>query len=310
MRSHSGWRGARSRDGDGMAESSEKPPRAARSASKAARPAGGVRQSMDQELVRSGPAQGVESDRKRSWRKRARKRFKRVGRKALNRVSRVAGRESLVGDRPILDAKDFPWIPRLEEGTPLIQSELAAVLHYRDSLPKLHELQREQYRISADDKWRAFVLYGWDYEAEEGAHLCPETSRLVRQIPGLRTAFFSILDPGAHIPEHRGAIKGLLRGQLALVVPRDRERCVLWLEGVPHLWQEGRVLVFDDTYLHEVRNETDEERVVLILHFDRPMRWRGRLLHRALLLALRRTSFIKSARANHAEWARRFRRDR
>lgn len=256
------------------------------------------------------PPSSSSSEGLRAFRKRQRKRFKRLQRKLLDRVGSYAVSQSLIADQASLDPSDFSWTQKLEANAGLIRSELDRVLEYRESLPRLHDLQREQYRISADEKWKAFMLYGWDYGAEEGARLCPETSRLVRSIPGLRTAFFSILAPGAHIPEHRGAIKSLLRGQLALIVPKERERCLLWLEGVPHLWEEGRVLLFDDTYLHEVRNDTAEERVVLILHFDRPMTWRGRAVHRALLLVLRRTSFVKSARSNYASWAERFRAQR
>ena len=42
------------------------------------------------------------------------------------------------------------------------------------------------------------------------------------------------------------------------------------------VWKPGEAFVFDDTYEHEVRNDTDEERVVLILDFDRPMGLGGR----------------------------------
>ena len=66
------------------------------------------------------------------------------------------------------------------------------------------------------------------------------------------------------------------------------------------------MFIFDDTYRHEVRNATDEERVVLILHFDRPMDRLGRLSHQALLFLIRRTSFVKKGHRNIAQWEKRF----
>ena len=38
----------------------------------------------------------------------------------------------------------------------------------------------------------------------------------------MKLAFFSILAPGKHIPEHRGSLKGVIRYHLALKVPEPR----------------------------------------------------------------------------------------
>ena len=60
-----------------------------------------------------------------------------------------------------MNTADFPWESILEKNHPVIRRELDRVLEHRDALAKLHEIQREQYRISSDDKWKAFVLYGY-----------------------------------------------------------------------------------------------------------------------------------------------------
>ncbi len=248
------------------------------------------------------------SDRFAKLQKRRRKFVKSNAKSFVAWVGDYLVRQATMPDKPVFDPQDFPWTADLESNYGTIRTELDRVLTHRRALPRLHDLQREQYRISADDKWKCFVLCGWGFRAEEGARLCPETHRLVKQIPGLQTAFFSILEPGAHIPEHRGILRGLLRGQLAIIVPKEREKCVLFIEKAPHYWTEGRMLIFDDTYHHEVRNETHEERVVLILHFERPMNWRGRLVQRALAVLIRRTPFVKDARRNYARWAEQFQR--
>jgi len=72
-------------------------------------------------------------------------------------------------------------------------------------------------------------------------------------------------------------------------------------------WEAGRMLIFDDTYRHEVQNNTDQERVVLILHFDRPMNRLGRFTHRCLIGFIRHTPFVKKAVRNHKHWQDRFR---
>lgn len=234
------------------------------------------------------------------------KRLRRGVKGTLTTIGNFQARNALVPDQPWFDTKLFPWASELEANSATIRRELDNVLKRREDLPQIQELQRAQYAVSVA-KWKAFMLYGWGYQASEGRRLCPETTRLVEKIPGLRTAFFSVLEPGAHIPEHRGRVRSLLRGQLALIVPKHQEKCTLWVAGEPHHWEEGRMIVFDDTYLHEVRNDTPEYRVVLLLHFDRPMRWLAQAIHEMVLFTIRRTRFVTQARRDYATWAARFR---
>jgi len=56
--------------------------------------------------------------------------------------------------------------------------------------------------------------------------------------------------------------------------------------------------VFDDTFPHEVWNETDDLRVVLLIQFRRPVRLPGRLLGAAFLAGVRHSPFVQEARRN------------
>ena len=71
--------------------------------------------------------------------------------------------------------------------------------------------------------------------------------------------------------------------------------------------KEGEVLFFDDTYPHEVTNDTDEERAVLLFDFERPMTRRGQWLSRLLMRGLRRTAYFKDALENQKAWEERSR---
>ena len=90
-----------------------------------------------------------------------------------------------------------------------------------------------------------------------------------------------VLDPGAgyHIPAHRGVSKGIVRAHLGLIIPKDAEKCRIRVGDQIKVWHPGEIFVFDDTYEHEVWNETPEERVILLFDFDRPMRFWGRLVN-------------------------------
>jgi aspartyl/asparaginyl beta-hydroxylase (cupin superfamily) len=131
--------------------------------------------------------------------------------------------------------------------------------------------------------------------------------RLLRLVPGLNSAFFSILAPGAHIPSHRGVSKAFLTYHLGLVVPREAERCRMQVEDRTVLWTQGRSLIFDDSQYHEVWNDTDETRVILLVQFARPARWYGRLLSKLFLAGARRSAFIQDARRNLAVWEEAYR---
>jgi aspartate beta-hydroxylase len=54
---------------------------------------------------------------------------------------------------------------------------------------------------------------------------------------------------------------------LPLIVPED---CALVVGGETHRWQEGRAIVFDDTFEHEAWNRGTRTRVVLIVDIWNP----------------------------------------
>jgi len=56
--------------------------------------------------------------------------------------------------------------------------------------------------------------------------------------------------------------------------------------------------VFDDTYEHEVWNDTDEERVILLFDFDRPMKLAGRVLNKTFLNVMKLTAFYQDPKKN------------
>src|SRR3546814_17750 len=139
-------------------------------------------------------------------RKRRRLYVKRIGKWAIRSLFGYLGRQSLVGDPPVFDKTLFPELAALEANWLVIRAELDRVLEQREALPPFQMVSRDQKRIAQGDHWKTFILYGFQYRAEKNCAQCPETAKLLAAIPGLQTAFFSILAPGYHIPAHRGTI--------------------------------------------------------------------------------------------------------
>lgn len=191
---------------------------------------------------------------------------------ALHAVERVYVRCSLHGEAEVHRTTDFPWVPALEAAWPAIRAELDAVMQRDEPIPPFQAISPEQAAITQDDRWRTYVLYAYGARATRNCRECPATAAAVERIPGMKSALFSILSPGKHIPPHRGPYKGLLRCHLGLRIPGPPGAARLRVGTTSATWEEGRALIFDDTLEHEAWNDTEEDRVVLFIDFLRPLR--------------------------------------
>ncbi|NEP18250.1 MAG: aspartyl/asparaginyl beta-hydroxylase domain-containing protein [Leptolyngbya sp. SIO4C1] len=221
---------------------------------------------------------------------------------AYRRLEAWLGEQSDVGNAPFFTTEQFPWSQRLEASWQTIRQELLQVLEQIDALPSFQDIMPRQQRISPDDKWKTYFFCAFGFVAETNCRQCPETWKLLQQIPGLQSAFFSILAPGKHIPEHRGKHKGLIRYHLGLIVPEPAGACRLRVGDQMRHWQAGESLIFDDTYYHEAWNETSDYRVVLFVDVARPFSWPLSWVNSAVNRLLAFSPLVKQAKQNHLDW--------
>lgn len=247
--------------------------------------------------VRAEPADTWRERASDAWRHGAR----RLGLRVRRRMRRFLAGQSLVGSSLVFESDRFPWMAEFEARWREIRAELEALLRRRDELPPLAAISPDAQYIAGED-WKTFLFYGFGSRSDRNCALCPETARLLDAVPGLQNAWFSILGPRVKVPTHKGITKGLLRAHLGLVVPDPPEACRMRLQDRILSWEEGRWLVFDDTKKHSVWNASDRERVVLLVDFERPLRWRGRLVARLFLAGLRRHGYYRDAHRNEMAW--------
>lgn len=241
-----------------------------------------------------------------TFKQRRRKFVKNTGRKLTRKLASFLGRQSLVGDTPMIDAAHFPNLQAFVDNWEKIRAEAQGILRHRDDIPAFHQISPDQHKISKGTSWRTFILYGFGVRLEKNCTQAPFTANLLAGVPNLQTAWFSILSPGYHIPAHRGVTKGILRAHLGLIIPREAEKCRIRVGDVVRAWQPGELFVFDDTYEHEVWNETDEERVILLFDFDRPMRFWGRTVNNSFLNLMKLTAFYQEPKKNLQTFEDRF----
>lgn len=125
------------------------------------------------------------------------------------------------------------------------------------------------FKRIADDGWKRFYIKWYGPAGADARRLCPRTCALLDQLPEVKLAMFSILEPGSSITPHTGLFKAALRYHLGLQSPPEA-----WIrvDGERYSWRDGEDVLFDDTYVHEVANESpDTPRIVLFCDVERAM---------------------------------------
>jgi aspartyl/asparaginyl beta-hydroxylase (cupin superfamily) len=217
----------------------------------------------------------------------------------LSVFEKIMARFSLVGDREFFEPYDFPWVFEVEGYLAGMQRELENVL-YCKNLPNFRDISPEQGSITTGNGWKTFFFYAYGERCEENCAYCPYTDQALSCIPGMVTAFFSVLEPGMHLPTHRGPYKGVLRYHLAVTAPGYH--CGIRVGPETRTWQTGHSLIFDDTYPHEAWNFSHQKRVVLFVDFKRPLPFPLSFLNGIMIRYIRSTDFVQGGVRRLKEW--------
>ena len=240
------------------------------------------------------------------FRKFRRQRIKKSGKWLTGKLKYILARASLVDNKPFAETVEFSHLLEIEKNWEQILEEAREILKQREAIPAFQEISPDQKKISKGTNWRTFFLYGFGDPLVKNCSQAPFTSAALRNTEKLQSAWFSILAPGYHIPHHTGVTKGILRYHLGLIIPRDFKKCRIRVDNEIRPWQQGKGFIIDDTFDHEVWNDTDEERVILIVDFDRPMKWWGKLINNSFLGLMRLTAYYQEPKKNMAAIEDRF----
>jgi aspartate beta-hydroxylase len=197
-----------------------------------------------------------------------------------------------IAGQPVLDPNvHWPGVERFSRAWEQIRDEALRIADNLSAVPRFHELMPQQAPISASDgrDWRLFVIKAYGALQPVNAARCPVLAELTAAAPEVLSVALSFLAPRKHVPEHRGPFRGVVRYYLGLSVPPDasgRPGTVLTIDGREFRIGSGQGLLWDDTFAHEVRNDTDETRIALLLDVRRgAMPLDMEVLSRAILAA-------------------------
>lgn len=138
--------------------------------------------------------------------------------------------------------------------------------------------------------WSKFYLNWYGTTHRSAQRLCPRTSALIAQVPGIRGAMFSILPPGAELSLHSDPMACCLRYHLGLATP-NAASCHIDVDGEICVWRDGQDFVFDETYPHRAVNGSDASRLILMCDVDRPLWPLGRVV-RALYVIVAKGTLV------------------
>ena len=184
---------------------------------------------------------------------------------------------SSVPSRPYLDRSRFPELDVLKDNWGVIREE--AMRLFDEGYIRAAEKNNDAGFGSFFKKgWKRFYLKWYDKPLPSAMALCPRTVELVSAIPNVKGAMFALLPGGSHLNPHRDPFAGSLRYHLGLATPNS-DACRIYVDGQPYAWRDGQDVMFDETYVHWVKNETDETRVILFCDIERPLsnRWMTRI---------------------------------
>jgi beta-hydroxylase len=159
----------------------------------------------------------------------------------------------------------------------IIQKELQSASEY--AVSKRQDCAFFKNLTTDDNQWKQFILKWYAKKTSDtlALKMCPETCKILDEMPEVRLAMISILEPGAILFPHHGPFRGILRYHLCISCDDESKKCLLVVNPdtaheLLYNWKTKHDMLFDDTYTHTVGNGTNTKRIVLFMDIDRPLK--------------------------------------
>lgn len=196
----------------------------------------------------------------------------------------------------------FPFLQRITENYETILKEFLEVADSR--LKPMIDIH-----ITATG-WKGFPLMSSGYKFRDHWALCPRTTEIVKDVPGLYAAGFYVLEPKTELPAHNNFPMDIYRMHMGLITP---ENCAFRVGKETQAWEKKKWMIFCPEVEHEGYNRSATRRVIFLIDVwkdpahrplrDRILTWLG-----GVKIMLSRTSLGKKflAWVSTSPLARRF----
>uniref|UniRef100_A0A8C2EM71 Un-named hu7910 n=1 Tax=Cyprinus carpio TaxID=7962 RepID=A0A8C2EM71_CYPCA len=159
-------------------------------------------------------------------------------------------------------------VKMLERNWLTIRDEALSVL---DSNSGQFLPEDENLRETGD--WGQFTLWQQGRKVAASCRYVPKTCGLLERYTEATSCKrgqikFSVMQAGTHVWPHTGPTNCRLRMHLGLVIPS--KGCRIRCTNQTRSWEEGKVLIFDDSFEHEVWQEAESFRLIFIVDVWHP----------------------------------------
>lgn len=124
--------------------------------------------------------------------------------------------------------------------------------------------------LSNPQAWKNIYFYNFLWKKHVNCAKYPRTYALLSSIPNLTFAEFTVLEPHSQVLPHIGETNTTMRGHLGIVIPGTLPHAGIRVGDQERSWQQGKVVLFSDAHRHNVWNDTDGRRFVLVFDVMRP----------------------------------------
>jgi aspartyl/asparaginyl beta-hydroxylase (cupin superfamily) len=163
--------------------------------------------------------------------------------------------------------------------------ELLSIYNYKDIMSEVDSVRKmvwdewpeKELYLTENKTWNIYPFKAFGLDITDNCEKCPNLSRFINSIPGIKIAILSRLGPGMKLAPHQGwggHSNNVIRCHFGIDVP---DGCYISVADEPDLSDEeiryhknGEWLCFDDSKIHYAHNSSNKDRIVLIVDVQRP----------------------------------------
>jgi len=170
----------------------------------------------------------------------------------------------------------YPFLNNIYDNLEIFRNE---IIQINNDKSWINWVEKNLYSEKDNMDWKIFPFFGFNIWAEEHCKKCPELTKFLKSIPGLKVAILSKMTPGTKLTEHKGWANHsnyVLRCHFNFIIP---ENCFISvgeydknnnIKREVKKYKQDKWIIFDDSRLHYTWNDGKSDRIVLILDIERP----------------------------------------
>ena len=162
--------------------------------------------------------------------------------------------------------ENFEWVNTLEANWTIIRDEMMPIISGEKDIELSSPYPPS---LSEPGAWKNIYFFNFMWQYHRNCRQYPKTYALLKSIPNLTFAEFTVLEPGCKVLPHIGETNTTIRGHLGISIPGHLPEAGIRVGNEERSWEEGKVVLFSDCHRHTVWNNTSGRRFVMVFDITR-----------------------------------------